>query len=382
MRLLDRYVLRNFLEPFLICFLGFIGIWLIFDLSDNVTDFVEARVSLKSIAWYYMSQLPYFILLALPVGLLLALLYSLSQMSRRNEIIAMLTAGRSVTRVLLPHIIVGALATAGCLVLNWEWAPHAEAMKKVALDQITKQDKKKKKPEEREIEQHLFRDRQNNRTWYIESFKPKLGILNGVHISQHDQNGAITMKWIADRAVYDAKLMRWSLYKGRSWRFNAEGDAELTDDFPNAVRILNGWSETPWRIASSELDAQSLSVPELQEYLKYNSDFPAAQLAPYRTNLADRLAFPWSCFVVVFIAAPLGIVFSRRGVLAGVASSLFIFFSMILVRYLFLALGKGARIDPIVAAWLPNVLFMGIGLLLLYFRSSNRDLPKLWLKRA
>ena len=164
MRLLDRYVLRNFMEPFLICFSGFIAIWLIFDLSDNITDFVEAKVSLKSIAGYYLSQLPYFILLALPVGLLLALLYSLSQMSRRNEIIAMLTAGRSVSRVLLPHILVGAIATAGCLALNWEWAPHAEGMKKVALEQIVKQEKKKRKVEEPELEQHLFRDRQNRRT--------------------------------------------------------------------------------------------------------------------------------------------------------------------------------------------------------------------------
>ena len=118
MRLLDRYVLRNFMEPFLICFAGFIGIWLIFDLSDNITDFVEAKVSIKQVAGYYLTQLPYFILLALPVGLLLALLYSLSQMSRRNEIIAMLTAGRSVYRLLLPLILVGLMATVGCLVLN------------------------------------------------------------------------------------------------------------------------------------------------------------------------------------------------------------------------------------------------------------------------
>ncbi|RZA04980.1 MAG: LptF/LptG family permease [Moraxellaceae bacterium] len=129
-------------------------------------------------------------------------------------------------------------------------------------------------------------------------------------------------------------------------------------------------------------NAQYLSVPELREYLRYNGDFPPKQLAPYRTNLADRLAFPWSCFVVVFIAAPLGIVFSRRGVLAGVASSLFIFFIMILLRHLFLALGKGGRIDPFMAAWLPNVFFFGVGLVLLYLRSANRELPKFLRRRA
>src|SRR5262249_12893860 len=122
----------------------------------------------------------------------------------------------------------------------------------------------------------------------------------------------------------------------------------------------------------------NLSIAELRDYLKTNADFPEAQLAPFRTNLADRYAFPLSCFVVVFIASPLGIVFSRRGVLASVASSIFIFFAMILLRYFFLALCKGDRLNPTLAAWLADILFFSIGLILLYFRSSNRELPKLF----
>ena len=102
MQKLDRYVLRNFFEPFLICLGGFIAIWLIIDFSDNSNDFLQARASAKTIAAFYLTQLPATILLSLPIGLLLAVLYSLSSMSRRNEIISMLTAGRSVTRVLLP----------------------------------------------------------------------------------------------------------------------------------------------------------------------------------------------------------------------------------------------------------------------------------------
>ncbi|MHA3773607.1 LptF/LptG family permease [Verrucomicrobiota bacterium sgz303538] len=380
MRQLDRYVLRNFMEPFLICFFGFIAIWLVFDLSDNGPDFIEARASVKDIAGFYLTQLPQTVLISMPVGLLLALLYSLSQMSRRNEIIAMLTAGRSVVRVLTPLIVVGALLTAGCLVLNWQWAPHAEAIKKVALERITKE--KKKKGEDREIEGHLFRDRQNNRTWFVQRFKPGSQKLEGVHITQQDAEGNILKKWYAERATFNETARTWALFRGLIVDINKEGDITSTDMFPTNVRVVNDWTETPWRIASSQLDAQNLSVPELREYLKYNGDFPATQLAPYRTNLADRLAFPWSCFVVVFIAAPLGIVYSRRGVLAGVAGSLFIFFVMILLRHLFLALGKGARVDPMVAAWLPNVFFLVVGLLLLYFRSSNREFPKLRLWRA
>ncbi|HEX5176411.1 MAG TPA: LptF/LptG family permease, partial [Chthoniobacteraceae bacterium] len=134
MKLLDRYVLRNFLEPFLICFLGFIAIWLIFDLSGNLQDFMEARASMKQVLRFYATQVPQVIVISLPVGLLLALLFSLSRMSRSNEIISMLTAGRSLPRLLLPHLVIALLATAICLALNYESAPHAEALKKVALE--------------------------------------------------------------------------------------------------------------------------------------------------------------------------------------------------------------------------------------------------------
>ena len=58
MKLLDRYVLRSFMEPFLICSGGFIAIWLMFDYSDKSNDFIQVHASLKQIAGYYLTQLP------------------------------------------------------------------------------------------------------------------------------------------------------------------------------------------------------------------------------------------------------------------------------------------------------------------------------------
>src|SRR5207237_8003162 len=79
------------------------------------------------------------------------------------------------------------------------------------------------------------------------------------------------------------------------------------------------------------------------------------------------------CLVVVCIAAPLGLSYSRRGVLASVASAVVLVFSMNFLTHLFLALGEGDRISPIVAAWMPNVVFAAIGLYLLYLRATNRE---------
>jgi LPS export ABC transporter permease LptG len=374
MKLLDRYVLRNFLEPFFICFGGFLAIWIIFDISDNSSDFIEAKASTKQIVAYYLTQLPQYILVCLPVGLLLALLYSLSRMSRSNELISMLTAGRSVFRVLVPLFGIGVLASGACLWLNWEQAPHAESIKKVAVSQIRKG---RKVGEAELVSQHLFRDRQNNRTWYVRRLRPGSARLEGVHITQQDAEGRITRKWYANRALYDPRLKTWTLEKGMTVEFTPEGDIASTDHFPNKARVISDWSETPWRVASSELDPQGLSVPELHDYLAFNSDFPVAQLAPYRANLADRYALPLSCFVVVLIAAPLGIVYNRRGVAAAVGGALTIFFGMIMAHGFFMAMGKGMRVDPFLAPWLPNIILGLLGLVLLWFRSTNRDLPSL-----
>jgi lipopolysaccharide export LptBFGC system permease protein LptF len=120
----------------------------------------------------------------------------------------------------------------------------------------------------------------------------------------------------------------------------------------------------------------------LRRYLQFNSDFPATLLAPFRTHFQYRLALPWTCLVVVCIAAPLGIGYSRRGVLASVASAVILIFSMNFLTHLFLALGEGDRISPLLAAWTPNVLFTSIGLYLLYLRASNREAPRFHLATA
>lgn len=382
LKLLDRYVLRSFFEPFLICTLGFLAIWLIFDLSDNGPDFIQAKASPKLIALFYLTQLPSIVLVVLPVGLLLALLFSLSRMSRTNEIISMLTAGRSIVRVLMPLFFVGLGCTALLWWLNRELAPRADAIKKIALEQIQRG---RKRMEQEALEAHLFRDRKTGRTWYIEKHRMSTNTLQGVVIVQQDEQGNIVEKWYARRADWDPRTGDWGLIAGMHVQFDTEGNELRREDFstsdgPNARRI-QGWPETPWRIASSNFDAQNLTVPELEQYLAQNHDFPDLNLAPYRTYLHYRHALPWTCLVVVLIAAPLGIVFNRRGVLAGVASSIFIFFGMVFATNLFLALGKGMRVPPIAAAWTPNLIIGAIGLFLLYMRSGNRDFASFFARR-
>jgi LPS export ABC transporter permease LptG len=366
MRILDRYVIRNFLQVYFYCIAGFISIWLIFDISDNISTFIDEHVGLLLVARYYATQVPQVFIILLPVSLLLALLFTLGRMSRANEIVSMLTAGVSLPRVLLPLIGVGLLTVGASMAMNYSLAPHAEMARKLFLSEARAQP-------ERYIEGQIFRNRTDLRTWFVQNFRRGGNTFNNVQVLQQDANDNIVTNYLAARAFYRPETKTWDLENVKVVHYDRVGNI-ADEQFYASLRIQH-WSETPFRLGSANERAEFLSLSELQEYLHFNSDFPATLLAPFRTHLQYRLALPWTCFVVVCIAAPLGIGYSRRGVLSSVAAAVILVFSMNFLTHLFLALGEGDRVSPWVAAWTPNLIFTAIGLYLFYLRASNREAP-------
>jgi lipopolysaccharide export system permease protein len=365
MSLLDRYVTRNFLQAYIYCIAGFISIWLIFDVSDNISVFIDQHLGLTRVLRYYLTQLPQILVILLPVSLLLALLFSLGRMSRANEIVSMLTAGISVPRVLLPLILLGIATVGATLALNYQLAPHAELARKVLLNS----DRHARKSIE--ISAQIFRNRTDLRTWFVQNFRLHDNVFNNVQVLQQDARDSIVTSYLARRAIFHADTKTWELENARIVHYDATGNI-MREEFQADVKIEH-WSETPFRLSSANVRAEYLSVPELREYLRFNSDFPETLLAPFKTHLQYRLAVPWTCLVVVMMAAPLGIGFSRRGVLSSVAASIILVFAMNFLTHLFLALGEGSRVPPAVAAWTPNMIFAVIGLYLLWLRASNRE---------
>lgn len=365
MKLLDRYVIKNFLQAYIYCIAGFISIWLIFDVSDNISTFIDEHVAVFRVAQYYLTQVPQILVILLPVSLLLALLFCLGRMSRANEVVSMLTAGVSVPRVLLPLIIIGLLTVAGSTALNYELAPHADLARKTFLAN------EQKIRRESTIEGQIFRNRTDLRTWFIQSFRRGRNVFDNIEVLQQDSQDNIVKNYMAQKAVYKPETKTWDLENVKVVDYDKGGNITHEETMPSLT--IEHWTETPFRLSSANVRAEYLSVPELWQYLHFNGDFPATLLAPFKTHLHYRLALPWTCMVVVFIAAPLGIGFSRRGVLSSVAASIILVFSMNFLTHLFLALGEGFRIPAWEAAWTPNLIFAVIGLYLLYLRSTNRD---------
>ena len=369
MRLLDRYVLGQFLQAYFYCIAGFISIWFIFDISDNISTFLDQRISRTLIFQYYLTQLPQILVILLPVALLLGLLFSLGRMSRSNEIVSMLTAGVSLPRLLAPLLLAGLLTTAGSTALNYAMAPHGEYAHKKLLED----------PQSRRsafgLTGQLFRNRTDNRTWFIQQFYPGENKFNNVHIVQQDANDNIVKNYVATTMFYHPEDHSWEMRQMRTTNYDEAGNVTEIIPYTESL-VITDWSETPYRLSSANLHAEHLSVPELRDYLEFNSDFPATLLAPFGTHLQYRFALPWTCAVVALIAGALGVGYSRRGIFSSVAAATLLLFAMNFVMHLCLALGEGARIPPWVAAWTPNIIFGVIGLILLYYRASNREPPR------
>jgi lipopolysaccharide export system permease protein len=366
-RLLDRYILRNFIQPYAYCILGFLSIWLIFDISDNSSQIFDEHVPLLAAALFYAGQIPQVLVILLPVALLLALLFSLGRMSRANEIVSMLTAGVSVPRVIFPLLVVGLITTGVTLALNYSLAAHAELARKSFFDDINRGKR------EIVVSGQVFRNRTDDRTWFISRFRPGRNKFDGVQIVQQDANDNIVRNYLATEAFYEPANKAWRLERAKVVNYDPKGN--ITDEKMIRSLTITGWSETPYRLGSANVRPEFLGISELRDYLRFNSDFPEALLAPFRTHLQYRWALPWTCFVVAIMAAPLGIGFSRRGILSSVAIAIALVFSMNFLTHLFLALGEGDRVSPFVAAWTPNLIFFVIGLYLLHLRATNRESP-------
>jgi lipopolysaccharide export LptBFGC system permease protein LptF len=125
------------------------------------------------------------------------------------------------------------------------------------------------------------------------------------------------------------------------------------------------------------MNSEFLSFPDLSSYLKFNAEFPQSRLAPFLTHWYYRMALPWVCLVVIFIAGPMGVIIGRRGIMGGVGTAIGLFAALLFSSSLFLALGKGDRIPAWIAAWGPILIFLAIGLYLFWVKAAGREYPKL-----
>src|SRR3989454_8082117 len=125
MRLLDRYLLRELLVPLGYCLGGFLIFWISFDLISELNHFQKQRLHATDVAAYYIVKTPELLLVVVPVALLLALLYALTNHARHHELTAIRAAGVGLWRISLPYLAVGFVLSLELFALNEMWVPTA-----------------------------------------------------------------------------------------------------------------------------------------------------------------------------------------------------------------------------------------------------------------
>lgn len=369
---LDRYITRTILTPFSICFGAFVSIWLISDLANNGPDFAAGNLGLDDIAALYAIQLPAVTMLVLPITLLLGLLYALGSMSRRNELVSMMIAGRSVVRILRPVFVIGAFATFISLAFNYQWAPAAAGTAEAAIEAASK--KKKSRHSAYDV---TFINRAQNRTWFVGRYPQNYSRdnkLESVIVVQFREDGSLEKTIHADKAFWQRDVAGWVFFTGQITMFDKNGEPKAMTTFPTK-HFEMGWPETPWRVVSAGLKPEFLGLPQIQAYLDAYHGSPSHKLAPFLTHWHYRLALPFACLVIVLFGAPLGIVYSRRGIVGSVTAAVVLFFASMFLSNLCVALGQSDRLHPMLAAWLPVIILSFVGLWLLRLRSNNREVP-------
>lgn len=364
MRLLDRYLLRELLVPLGYCLSGFLLLWISSDLIGDLGSLQEKKLHAGDIAMYYLVKTPEFVVLILPIALLLALLYTLTNHARHNEITAIRAAGVSLWRLCVPYLVVGLIASVVLFTLNELWVPQSVD----AADQILARRLPAKNTLSRDkLLKWGFTNSRAGRVWQMAMYDARTGEMVSPKVFSKQPDGSYVLL-SAERGVRTNGT--WTFYRATEYKYPAQ-----TNALPVLLRETNvlarpEFSETLEEIQSeikissgnTLIKAKRADIPivAIVNYLRLHPQ--PAQAAALYTKLHGRLAAPWTCLVVVLIAVPFGAASGRRNVFVSVASSILICFSFFVLQQFCLALGAGGHMPAWLAGWFPNLAFGTSGL--------------------
>jgi len=363
MRLLDRYLLREFATPFFYCFFGFYVFWVSFDLLAQLDAFQRTKLSSGDVLMYYVLKMPDQFGVVIPVALLLGLLYALTQHSRYNELTAMRAAGIGLWRLSLPYFAVAVVLAVVTFATNEIWLPDSIAAAQRFLGVV--QDGKIKGADRNILRNVGFSNTAKNRRWFIESY----------NLRSHEMVRP-RVEWTLVTGTRREVSAERGFWNGEAWVFTNVQELvypPIKGALPGPpietnILVWSELSETPAeveseikiaRINSSDLRQIRKAQFSIKEILDYQARNPGKgdKSRVLDTKLHGRMAAPFTCIVVVLIALPFGAITGRRNVFVGVASSVVICFAYFVLVQVALALGTGGYIAPWLGAWGPNLLF-------------------------
>lgn len=353
MKVIDRYIAKQFLLFFVSIILSLLACFIIIDFFGKIRMFFSNNATFFQISRYFLNMIPFIFSQMAPISLLLATLITFGNMSRHNEILALKASGISVYRAALPLVVIAAALTPLLFAFNEYVTPAAQTR----AERILSVEIKKQK---------VLGSFKQNQSWYrgakgIYSFKmadSETASLRGVTFHFLDNNFNITSRIDADLARWENG--HWRLINADCVTFSTTSNFTL-QHFPTLRLDI---PEKPKDFLAIQKSPDRMGFSELYRYVK-KLDSEGYSTNRYRTDLYAKIAFSF----VGLLLVPIGIAFGVRaersgGIAQGITLGTFIGFSYWLVFAFSLSLGRADTLPAGIAAWGADVLFALLALLL------------------
>lgn len=352
MRRIDRYVLRQFVQTALFSLVAFTVIFVVVDMMENLDDFLDKDGTLSIIATYYFYFLPEIIKLMIPVAMLMSALFTTGRLSTYNELTAMKSGGMSLYRFMVPLLGFSLLVSGVSVYFNGWVVPFANK-KKMEIGRVYFQ-----KNIEFVSTSNMQFQSSPTRILSIGTFDERTSVARGVSV-QDFEAGRVTSL----RARYDAESMSWDSLSGNwmlrncVYRSFTEGKETLERFDSLAVGELHFSSED---VRKRQVKPDELDYNDLQQFIRHQQR-AGHDVSRWLVDFYGKIAFPFASFIVVLFGVPFSSAKRRGGLGVEFGIAIGVCFLYMIFLKVSQAFGYNGDLDPMLTAWLANMIFLAAG---------------------
>jgi lipopolysaccharide export system permease protein len=353
MRVLTRYLVREFFKLFIICQMVFIAIYLMIDFASGIDDFIKAEAPRGAMISYFLYKIPAITVQMLPVATLTTIIITFSLMKRNNEITALKACGANVWKMSQPIIFTALLLSIAMFLLSETLVPYASSH----ANEIWRVEVKKEKG-------GRFHGQRHN--WY----KGDNGIYWMRHFDEQTQTMLEPAFYFFDNAFHLIQRIdaRSGIWKDGAWELR-EGiiqnrDTDGSYDLSRFHRFKLKIPEGPKDFVREEIEPEEMGYQQLQRFAE-RLGAEGYDATGYFVDLHIKIAFPFVILIMVLIGVPVALWKKEMSAPVAVSIGIALCFIYLLVLGLSRTLGLAGILPPILSAWLANSLFLFFGVYLL-----------------
>jgi LPS export ABC transporter permease LptG/LPS export ABC transporter permease LptF len=352
-RLLDGYVIREFLGMFTLVLASFVMLMLVFTFFELVGDIVRNHIPLATVGSYLFNLTPSMLYTITPLAVLIAVLVTFGVLNRNSEIVAMKATGISLYRLVVPVVSISAIIALGLFLFDNFYLPQANRRQEALRSTI------KGRPPQTFLhpeQKWMFgqpHPGEPGRIFYYQFFDPEAREFANLSIFEFNPSTfALSRRIFASRVFWDPTSSSWRFLNG--WERDIDGNSTRYSDFKNTT--FAEIHEDPGYFTKENLQSQEMNFGQLDRYIKdlRQSGFDTMRL---RVALWHKLAYPLIAIVMAVLAIPFALSMGRRGSLTGIAVAIAVALAYWVVDGLFGAMGNVNYLPAALAAWTPDILF-------------------------